>query len=375
MKPVQNILVLVLLTFTGTFTFSQSLWTSVDNLRLRAAPDKESETLMHLPEGTQVMFLNAISQQKEKISLRGTTYDDHWVKVVYFNPEAVNYEDQYFQGWVYGGAVKFYHPKDLPNHGTTVYPVVDWLSVRKSPNKDAEKVGSLREGQPVTISGKPIDFTDKVTLRGVTYDEPWVKIHAGELEGWVYAGGLRAWREKSLAEYMQGGQLPTFLPLLTANESSDEVRTSTPILHLQNNDTELFGEGDEMHFSYEEFGVDIYDVQYAWKIGNGVIAIPVDNYHPSPCVSSSDHFLLTFNSAGLADHLHLYESGYYRDGCNEENEEVRRTGTDRFEVDTWVIEDCDMVKKGTIRSFRIDSNGKIEERGTDEYTRQMAMDR
>ncbi|MEM6317650.1 MAG: SH3 domain-containing protein [Bacteroidota bacterium] len=71
----------------------------VDKLRLRSEPTTKSETVATLREGDALTFLNERSDFTEKINLRGTLFDEPWLKVTTKN-EAT--------GWVYGGGVKFY---------------------------------------------------------------------------------------------------------------------------------------------------------------------------------------------------------------------------------------------------------------------------
>ena len=71
----------------------------VDKLRLRSEANTKSETLQQLAEGTALKFLDERSDFTEKINLRGTLYDEPWLKVE--TPDGT-------VGWVYGGGVKFY---------------------------------------------------------------------------------------------------------------------------------------------------------------------------------------------------------------------------------------------------------------------------
>lgn len=77
------------------------VFVSVDKLRLRKSPDTKSEILQELNEGERLWFLNEKSHFKEKINIRGTIYDEPWLKV---KSEENNI------GWVYGGAIKFEKP-------------------------------------------------------------------------------------------------------------------------------------------------------------------------------------------------------------------------------------------------------------------------
>ena len=71
----------------------------VDKLRLREEPTTKSEMVTTLKEGEALTFLNERSDFTEKINLRGTLFDEPWLKVATKNNQ---------EGWIYGGGVKFY---------------------------------------------------------------------------------------------------------------------------------------------------------------------------------------------------------------------------------------------------------------------------
>ncbi len=71
----------------------------VDKLRLRTVADTKSDIITELREGEALVYLEERSDFTEKISLRGTLFDEPWLKVK-------TKDDK--EGWVYGGGVKFY---------------------------------------------------------------------------------------------------------------------------------------------------------------------------------------------------------------------------------------------------------------------------
>ena len=71
----------------------------VDKLRLRSEPTTESEIVATLKEGEALTFLNERSGFTEKINLRGTLFDEPWLKISTKEGK---------EGWVYGGGIKFY---------------------------------------------------------------------------------------------------------------------------------------------------------------------------------------------------------------------------------------------------------------------------
>ena len=54
-----------------------------------------------MKEGTSFTYLNEKTDYKERINLRGTLFNEPWLKIQ---------TDDGKEGWVYGGAVKFYEP-------------------------------------------------------------------------------------------------------------------------------------------------------------------------------------------------------------------------------------------------------------------------
>lgn len=74
----------------------------VNNLRVRTEPDTKSKIVVELQEGDSMVFLKEQTDFTQKITLRGKSFDEPWLKI------RTN-KDQI--GWVYGGGVKFYAPK------------------------------------------------------------------------------------------------------------------------------------------------------------------------------------------------------------------------------------------------------------------------
>jgi hypothetical protein len=73
----------------------------VDKLRLRMKPDTRSEILQELDKGEVLLFFDEKTPFTEKINLRGTIYDEPWLKVKTLENNI---------GWVYGGAIKYEKP-------------------------------------------------------------------------------------------------------------------------------------------------------------------------------------------------------------------------------------------------------------------------
>lgn len=79
-------------------------------------------------------------------------------------------------------------PKTAPLVFTTN---LDNLRLRDQPGKDGKELARLPLGAKVFDTGEVSEFTTPLKLRGVSFDEPWIKIKTAQgLSGWIYGGGL-----------------------------------------------------------------------------------------------------------------------------------------------------------------------------------------
>ena len=84
---------------TTTVVARQSVYITVDSLNMRDKPFLNSNIMARLPRGTEVYFVNEVTEFTQKITMDGKSYEEPWVKV----------ETQSgTQGWLYGGGVRFY---------------------------------------------------------------------------------------------------------------------------------------------------------------------------------------------------------------------------------------------------------------------------
>ena len=58
---------------------------------------------------------------------------------------------------------------------------LDKLRLRDSPGEKGKEVALLLKGTVLEDLGEVSDFTTKVKLRGVPYDEPWIKVKTQDL--------------------------------------------------------------------------------------------------------------------------------------------------------------------------------------------------
>ena len=82
-------------------------------------------------------------------------------------------------------------PKELVQEPVVLKVIIDQLRMRAEAGEKGEEVLRLPEGSLLKELGEVSDFTTQVKLRGVPFDEPWLKVRTAEgQEGWVYAGGV-----------------------------------------------------------------------------------------------------------------------------------------------------------------------------------------
>lgn len=83
---------------------------------------------------------------------------------------------------------------ELQQARTNTYQIflvsVDNLRVREGESKKSKITDKLKEGVVVYGDGTVSSFSEKVTLRGVEHDSPYLKVTYNGNTGWVYGGGL-----------------------------------------------------------------------------------------------------------------------------------------------------------------------------------------
>jgi len=68
---------------------------------------------------------------------------------------------------------------------------IDYLRLRSEAGTSSETLAMLERGQVMYDLGEVSDFTTQVELRGVKYNEPWLKVETSDgQKGWVYGGGV-----------------------------------------------------------------------------------------------------------------------------------------------------------------------------------------
>jgi hypothetical protein len=90
---------------------------------------------------------------------------------------------------------------------------IDHLRMRTTPGEKGEEVTRLKKGTVLFDLGEVSEFTTRIQLRGIWFDEPWLKVKTQEnLEGWVYGGAVTYDMENptELASKMMEKRLQTF---------------------------------------------------------------------------------------------------------------------------------------------------------------------
>ncbi|MFT4664800.1 MAG: hypothetical protein ACI8YQ_002193 [Polaribacter sp.] len=79
-----------------------------------------------------------------------------------------------------------------------IFAWVNKLRVREEPDTKSKIVIELQEGDSMIFLKEQTDFTQKINLRGKTFDEPWLKVRTSKNKiGWVYGGGVKFYAPKA----------------------------------------------------------------------------------------------------------------------------------------------------------------------------------
>ena len=72
----------------------------------------------------------------------------------------------------------------------TAKVLVQGLRMREHPTLKSKSIVSIPEDSVVTLLGEKTDYSEKITLRGLEYNEPWYLVSFSKYKGWVYGGGI-----------------------------------------------------------------------------------------------------------------------------------------------------------------------------------------
>ena len=80
---------------------------------------------------------------------------------------------------------------DEAGEQTTFIVNIDRLRMRETAGEKGKVIKELEKGTVLYDEGEVSDFTTRIKLRGITFDEPWLKVStADNTIGWIYAGAI-----------------------------------------------------------------------------------------------------------------------------------------------------------------------------------------
>lgn len=80
---------------------------------------------------------------------------------------------------------------DESGEQTTFIVNIDRLRMRETAGEKGKVIKELEKGTVLYDEGEVSDFTTRIKLRGITFDEPWLKVStADNTIGWIYAGAI-----------------------------------------------------------------------------------------------------------------------------------------------------------------------------------------
>ncbi len=73
-----------------------------------------------------------------------------------------------------------------------IYPWVDPLNVRDQPNIKGKIIATIKGNKALAFTGSKSEKNEVIVLRGMAYDEPWLKVNTKDKkEGWVFGGAVK----------------------------------------------------------------------------------------------------------------------------------------------------------------------------------------
>lgn len=148
--------------------------------------------------------------------------------------------------------------------------ILNKVRIRDKAGLDGEELEQLKKGTKVTFMGEISDFTDKIKLRGIEHDDPWLKIQIREgQEGWIYGGAVKFKSDdagKELKNRLITKRLEQFFGKKNVHEVEayqkqyEETTTDKAFPSLYRNNKSL---GNKLNYKFTEFfEVGIDDTEY-----------------------------------------------------------------------------------------------------------------
>ena len=124
---------------------------------------------------------------------------------------------------------------------------MDQLRIHDAPGLDSKEIGLRTLGNKMPYAGDMTDFSTRIKLGGVWYDEPWVSIVTSEGDtGWVYGGGVLFDGDDSeeLSEILLQKRIKTFFGKLA--NSIANYRDNYADAATSKEFAEVFHDGEEI---------------------------------------------------------------------------------------------------------------------------------
>ncbi|NUO00486.1 MAG: hypothetical protein HUU01_07720 [Saprospiraceae bacterium] len=87
---------------------------------------------------------------------------------------------------------------DVANPENALTVKMDQTPLRDSPGENGKVLKELEKGTPLLDLDEVSDFLTRLTVQGQSLYEPWLKVEAGEVKGWVYAAAIDFGRDTTL---------------------------------------------------------------------------------------------------------------------------------------------------------------------------------
>jgi len=88
------------------------------------------------------------------------------------------------------GACQNRQQAEVGNSENALTVKTDRTPLRESPGENGKVLKELEKGTPLRDLDEVSDFMTRLTVQGQTMYEPWLKVEAGEVKGWVYAAAV-----------------------------------------------------------------------------------------------------------------------------------------------------------------------------------------
>lgn len=158
---------------------------------------------------------------------------------------------------------------NLPEDPIELEIILDKVRIRDKAGLEGEELEQLNKGTKVIFLGEISDFTDKIKLRGIQYNDPWLKIRIREgQEGWIYGGAIKFKADKA-GKNLKNRLITKRLEQFFGNEIVKEVenyqaqfqntKTDKEFASLYRSNKKLSNSMNYKFNEFFEFGIDDLD--------------------------------------------------------------------------------------------------------------------